>query len=56
MPFYVYIIYSKTIDQFYIRNTANFEERLFRHNNSGSKSTKKANDWNLVYQQEYATK
>ena len=49
MAFYVYIIYSPLIDQYYIGHAENLNDRLFRHNNSGSKATKKANDWKLVY-------
>jgi putative endonuclease len=51
--FSVYIIYSKKIDQYYIGQTENIENRLYRHNNNGSKSTKKANDWVLKYTQEF---
>ncbi len=53
MPFHVYILYSKSIDQYYIGHTAEINDRLFRHNNSGSKSTKKANDWELFYKEEF---
>ena len=51
----VYIIYSSSLDQYYVGKSENIEERLFRHNNSGSKSTKKANDWELVYTEIYQT-
>ena len=56
MPFVVYIIYSPSLDQYYIGHSENMEDRLFRHNNSGSKSTKKANDWELVYTEIFPTK
>ena len=56
MSFTVYIIYSKAIDQFYVGHTENIIDRLFRHNNSGSKATKKANDWVLVYQEQIETR
>jgi putative endonuclease len=45
----VYIIYSSLLDQYYIGHSENLEDRLFRHNNSGSKYTKRAGDWKLVY-------
>ena len=51
--FIVYIIYSESIDSYYIGQTANLQERLYRHCNSGSKSTKKAKDWKLVYKEVY---
>ena len=49
MKFVVYILFSKSIDRYYIGQTQNLEDRLYRHRNSGSKSTKKAKDWELVY-------
>lgn len=52
MPFYVYILYSDSIDQYYIGHTGYLEKRLFRNVNSGSSATKKANDWKLVYKEE----
>ena len=56
MTYLVYIIYSATLDQFYIGHTGNLIDRLFRHNNSGSKATKKTNDWILKYTEEFSTK
>ncbi len=56
MNFYVYILYSASINQYYIVHSAYIDERLFRHNNSGSKSTKKTNDWKLVYNEEFDNK
>ncbi len=56
MYYTVYIIYSKELDSYYIGQTADLTDRLYRHNNSGSKSTKKAKDWVLVYQEEYASR
>ena len=54
--FLVYIIYSPALDQYYIGQTADLEDRLFRHNNSGSKATKKTNDWQLVHTEEFTTR
>jgi putative endonuclease len=56
MSFYLYILYSVYLDQYYVGHTDNLEDRLFRHNNSGSKSTKKTNDWELKYQEPYPTR
>ncbi|MFI5154020.1 MAG: GIY-YIG nuclease family protein [Chitinophagales bacterium] len=53
MSFHVYIIYSSSLDQYYIGHSENLSGRVFRHNNSGNRSTKKANDWNLVYSEEF---
>ena len=54
--FYVYILYSKELDRYYIGQTENLNDRLFRHTNSGSKSTKAANDWLLKYKEEFNTR
>jgi len=56
MPFIVYILYSNSLDQYYTGHTGNLEDRLFRHNNSGSKSTKKAKDWTLIYTEEFKSR
>ncbi|MFT3701044.1 MAG: GIY-YIG nuclease family protein [Agriterribacter sp.] len=52
----VYILYSPFLDQYYIGHTHNLTDRIFRHNNSGSKATKKANDWKVVYTEIFETK
>ena len=44
------------LDQYYIGHTADIDDRLFRHTNSGSKSTKKTNDWKLVYTEAFQSK
>ena len=56
MPYSVYIIYSKAIDQFYIGHTENLDDRLYRHRNSGSLATKKAKDWELKYIEQFETR
>lgn len=54
--FFVYILYSCVLDRYYIGQTADLEDRLYRHKNSGSKSTKKASDWRLVYSEEFISR
>ena len=56
MSYYVYILYSEMIDQFYVGHTSDLENRLYRHTNSGSKATKKASDWKIVYTQQFESK
>ena len=56
MIFYVYILYSSILDQYYIGHTENLQDRIFRHNNSGSKSTKKANDWEMKYTEAFESR
>lgn len=47
----VYIIYSKSIDRFYIGSCLNFSERLKQHNSQHFESayTRVASDWELYY-------
>ena len=52
---HVYILYSQSIDAYYIGSTINLEDRLFRHNSGRSKYTKRGIPWTLVYVKEYAT-
>lgn len=51
--FYVYILYSKNIDKYYIGVTYNLELRLARHKFGSSRFTKQTKDWQLVYKKEY---
>ena len=47
---YVYIIYSKKIDKYYIGSCLKIEERLNQHNeNIKNGFTKRANDWELYF-------
>jgi putative endonuclease len=56
MSFHVYILYSETIDEYYVGHSGKLENRVFRHVHSGSKATKKARDWVLVYKEQFDTK
>lgn len=56
MIFTVYILYSASLDQYYIGHPGDLLDRIFRHNNSGSYSAKKANDWELIYQEQFETR
>ncbi len=55
MYYYVYILYSKSHDKYYIGQTADVDNRLTRHNSGGVKSTKPYRPWEMVYTEEYAT-
>ena len=54
--FYVYILFSPSLNRHYIGHTGQLDDRLFRHTNSGSKSTKAAHDWQLVYSESYPSR
>ena len=56
MSFTLYILYSPGLDQYYVGHSADIGGRIFRHNNSGSQSTKKAKDWKVVYIEEFLTR
>ena len=56
MSYNIYILYSAMLDQYYIGHSENISDRIFRHNNSGSKSTKKANDWVVKYTEGFGTR
>ena len=47
--FYVYIIYSKNDDRFYVGMTANIQQRIKDHNSGRNKSTKPYRPWIVVH-------
>ena len=46
---YVYILYSPTLDRFYIGETANPDERLKHHQAGDQRYTRRAADWTQVF-------
>ena len=46
--FYVYILYSEGINQFYCGQTDNIDWRLEQHNHGDTKSNKHGAPWTLV--------
>ena len=56
MVYSFYIIYSKSIDNYYIGHTNDLNGRLRRHNSNHNGFTGKANDWEIVYSEEYSCK
>ncbi|WP_317206104.1 GIY-YIG nuclease family protein [Zunongwangia profunda] len=51
MMHFVYIIYSQKVDQYYIGETEDIENRLLKHNTGFFKNsfTAKTNDWELFF-------
>ena len=51
MLFTVYIIYSHSIDQFYVGQTSDLEKRLQEHNSAYYQNSfsSRANDWSLFF-------
>lgn len=56
MIYTVYILYSVTLDRYYVGLTSNLEDRLKRHNEGKSKYTKSGIPWKLVYQVSFETR
>lgn len=57
MSYTVYILYSPTLDKFYVGYTAEpIGERLRRHLTNHHGFTSKAKDWRVVYQEKFDTK
>ncbi len=56
MSFVVYILYSKSLNRYYVGSTNNLISRLNQHNKGKSISTKSGLPWNLVYSEEYNTR
>ena len=54
--YYTYIIYSSTLDKYYIGHTVDVPQRLGQHNSGISIYTSKANDWQLMWQQAFETR
>ncbi|MBK6346976.1 MAG: GIY-YIG nuclease family protein [Bacteroidales bacterium] len=49
MPF-VYILYSESLDKYYVGSThGTVEERLYKHNNRQKGFTSAVSDWQSVY-------
>ena len=56
MSYYVYILYSKVQDKYYIGSTQDVTERLDCHNSGKEKYTSKYIPWNLVLSLEKETR
>ncbi len=56
--FYVYILYSQTLDRFYVGQTNSLKDRLNAHTKhlGLTRYTKRANDWILKYYEEYSSR
>ncbi|MBS1613576.1 MAG: GIY-YIG nuclease family protein [Bacteroidetes bacterium] len=53
MGYTVYILYSELKDRYYVGQTENLEKRIAEHN---LRKNLGANDWKLVYMEEYDTR
>ena len=56
MNFFVYIIYSSSLDKYYVGYTFDLKKRLLEHNDGISDFTSKASDWLLKYSEPYSSR
>jgi putative endonuclease len=56
MSFYTYILYSKSKDRYYIGSCSDLSQRLKRHNDGATPSTKPGRPWIVVWSISFATK
>ncbi len=56
MNYYLYILFSDTLNKYYIGSTKNIETRLKKHLENHSGFTAKAKDWKLVYSESFTSK
>ncbi|MCB2194933.1 MAG: GIY-YIG nuclease family protein [Bacteroidetes bacterium] len=54
--YYFYILYSETLDRYYIGHTSDLEDRLEKHNSNHKGFTGKANDWKVFYSERFLSK
>ena len=55
--YYIYVLYSNTIDKYYIGSTSNVENRLSFHNSENNRIwSKRGQPWVKVFEQEFEDK
>jgi len=54
--YHFYILYSPTLDRYYIGHTSDLEERIRRHNTDHKGYTGGLGDWSLVYSEDFKDK
>ena len=56
MLFFTYILYSTSLNKYYIGSTEDLARRLDEHNRGKGNFTSKGTPWQLVYSEEYSSK
>ena len=56
MKYYFYILFSQKLNRYYLGHTSDLIDRIRKHNSNHKGFTGKANDWKLVYSEEYSLK
>ena len=56
MKYFIYILYSESLDVYYKGFSTDVEKRLEYHLNSQHKFTSQTKDWVIVYKKEFSEK
>ena len=54
--FYVYILYSSSLNKYYIGYTADVNSRVYKHNAKHKGFTAGATDWQIIYTEIFNSK
>ena len=54
--FYFYILFSESVNKYYVGSTSNLNERLKKHNTNHKGFTGGVKDWTIVYSEPYPSK
>lgn len=54
--YYLYLLHSKKLDEYYAGTTPDLKQRFYSHNRSHNLATKSGVPWKLVYYEAYPTK
>ena len=46
--FYVYILFSKSLEKYYVGSTSDLQKRIIRHNTRGTNFTSIGKPWDLI--------
>ena len=52
MSYKVYILWSESLEKYYVGSTNDLEDRVYRHNSGQGKFTSKGMPWELVWNYE----
>ena len=56
MNFFLYILFSESINKYYVGSTSNIEERLKKHLSNHKGFTSRVKDWQVVYFEKFENK
>jgi putative endonuclease len=56
VEFYVYILFSSTLDRYYVGYSSDLISRLDEHNLGATRSTRPGRPWKLVYMEKFSNK